>query len=412
MSPNDDSDDDPDTTGLDALTRNRYFFGKLMTPRDMHTEQAYHVGRSTMQARFVTGAGIVHGLGLGIGIEEAEPKKDGSLHVTIKPGLAVDPDGHQIVVDRKTTKPIRNADETDPDAAFALPDDDVLLYLARTDIEEEPVPVPGAESVPEGTEEYNRVRESFELRYREVDLESVSADAGLKVVPPVEYPRVPDLTDVDSSEDLNLAYARALNRLVDEYDGAFTEEAPDAAVVLVGALKQTRANEWEVVADTALPMPLPSVYSNDMLYAAVSRLALETRPVDRWLLRSVARNTRDSFARLDEAFETEPGEGITGVDDIIEAADDWLKDEIEKPDSGPREFLDMLDEIKKDQKDLSDEIEDLVSDEDDLDRFKNATDELETVLDGRPTPVRRDQLLHYAALQEVVNDTTTWLVED
>jgi len=81
--------------------RNRYFYGKLMTVKDFDTEQSYFNGKRWLINRLLFGTGVVCGLEV-----DVKPNKKG---ITIKPGVALDPQGREIVVSGQwSTDDVRN----------------------------------------------------------------------------------------------------------------------------------------------------------------------------------------------------------------------------------------------------------------------------------------------------------------
>jgi hypothetical protein len=68
--------------------RPRYFVGKLLTAEDLELEQSYHIERRRLLNRMLHGTGIVSGLGVVLGRQD----------VTVSPGLALDPEGREILI--------------------------------------------------------------------------------------------------------------------------------------------------------------------------------------------------------------------------------------------------------------------------------------------------------------------------
>jgi len=75
---------------LRSLQRPHYFNGQLLEEKDFRAEQAYHLNRVRDHARGLHTPGIVEGLDL--------ERKDGST-ILIRPGLAIDAAGREMVVD-------------------------------------------------------------------------------------------------------------------------------------------------------------------------------------------------------------------------------------------------------------------------------------------------------------------------
>ena len=83
-----------------TLTRNHYFAGKLMTAEDFEQEQSYGRTRHRRHNRLLHGVGIVSGLGVGL-----EPRTSGEdPAVVVSPGVAIGPDGEELVVCLQTTR--------------------------------------------------------------------------------------------------------------------------------------------------------------------------------------------------------------------------------------------------------------------------------------------------------------------
>ena len=159
-----------DACELTTSERNRYFHGKLMTARDMAAEQTYHRRLFTRRSRYVTGYGVVDGLGA-----EVERVDDG-LAVTVEPGYAIDCCGRPVVVAKETT--VRIGTEEFPES------DRLGLFIEYAECVTESVPIPGSEDACERECAYNRVIETFDLRVEGVERDGRPA----KPVPPVDFP--------------------------------------------------------------------------------------------------------------------------------------------------------------------------------------------------------------------------------
>lgn len=77
--------------GLTPGRRPTYFEGRLLTADDLAAEQDYHVSRRRLVNRAVLGDGVVAGLGV-------EPAGTPGGPVVVRPGMAVDAWGREIVV--------------------------------------------------------------------------------------------------------------------------------------------------------------------------------------------------------------------------------------------------------------------------------------------------------------------------
>jgi hypothetical protein len=225
---------DKDDRRLRQFEKNNFFQGKLMTARDMETEQDYHSGRLQTLTRFVTGSGIVRGVEVS-SIEESETE----LEVTLEPGLIVDGYGRPIVIEHRTTK------------TLPLPSsDDIYLFLRYNESELESVPVPDVSGA--SSEEYmsNRRVESFELTYQES-------------LP--EFEQIPDFDiDIADNPDEDTAYRALANRYHQQFRTP-VEETEDPSV-FIGSFERTRDGAWIPGSDTVRRQ---LVHDNEMLYAAL-----------------------------------------------------------------------------------------------------------------------------------------------
>jgi hypothetical protein len=72
-----------------SLKRPNFFSGKLLTPADFKLEQQYFREKSKLHNRSLHGFGIVSGLNVALA----------SGHIVVEPGLALDCEGNELVVD-------------------------------------------------------------------------------------------------------------------------------------------------------------------------------------------------------------------------------------------------------------------------------------------------------------------------
>lgn len=119
---------------LQAPTRNRYFYGKLLDVYHLELEQRYFLEQRRMLNRLTVGYGVVCGL-------EVTLAADGK-GVVIAPGFAIDGLGREIVV----TEPIQLADPAKLTDDCGRPageatEDTVTLCLAYHECETEPTPM-------------------------------------------------------------------------------------------------------------------------------------------------------------------------------------------------------------------------------------------------------------------------------
>lgn len=230
--------DDP---SLSQFQKNRFFKGKLMTPRDMEAEQSYHAERLHTLNRHLNGKGIVRG----IEVQSVTESGDG-LDVTITPGLALDGHGRPVVVEQVTTKSI------------PLPADDTLyLYVEFAEAAMETIPVPDTEGAVDTDTAPNRAVESFTLTYRETPPESTQA------VPDVD---IPDL----QSGSFDPGTLREI--LADRHQQS-RPEFDDGVGVFIGGFESTPDGSW-VPLDDAPPRPV--VFDSDFLLGVLVEHVADT----------------------------------------------------------------------------------------------------------------------------------------
>ena len=161
---------------LHRLERNNYFTGKLLTPRDFITEQAYHAGTQRTTARSVLGTGSVCGLGVEPTLYlDEEPER---LDVTVTPGLAIDGCGRLAVVDEAVVEPF-----TLPVTADGEEVNDISVYVEWRECATESVPRTGIENACETECTPNRL-----VEYGEVTVVPGPPDATGAGVGEIDFP--------------------------------------------------------------------------------------------------------------------------------------------------------------------------------------------------------------------------------
>lgn len=135
-----------------ALTRNRYFSGRLLGAEDFQLEQDYFRERLRRHNRALHGTGIVCGLEVSV-----RPDGGGGDQIVVQPGFAITPQGEEIEV-------MCEASASLPQTGNQL---SVMLTLAERFTR--PVPALGDEQV-----QFARIEESFTLH-----LESTAGQDGI-----------------------------------------------------------------------------------------------------------------------------------------------------------------------------------------------------------------------------------------
>lgn len=415
--------------GLSTLERNRYFYGKLMTPRDMRDEQSYHRVRLDTLARFVAGTGIVAGLEA-TGLRERRGS-DGrrEIEVAVEPGVAVDGEGRLLVLDA-AVRP-----------EFDAPGEDVAEVHVRLGYGEEaaePVPTPDLGSaVAAGCEENRLVeRPAVTCEYLTAAEAAERRSAGLeKPVPAVDLdPSVLDGGDGASPGDPVVgALARAAV-------GSSGGRDSRGATVFLGAFERS-GGEWRPTGAERRPL----VYTNDALYAALVRHVLDgdrhgggggvprelrerierleadladarerlsageerLRTLERYTMDRTLEDMLDAFR--DVAAEFEGSVAGAAAEDLVSYVTEYV---YEHASFDPTTFHEVIAGAFEYQRQIRDEVRDEATGRS-FRRFDAAVDELAATLEevGEPgadeAPV---DVLRLALAQDRVDETARWLV--
>lgn len=146
------------TKGVHRLTKNNYFYSKLLTVEDMATEQAYHSGVQRTLSRFITDWGRVCGLNVDTDKITDDETGQESLVVTVSEGLALDRCGRLIVVGDEQRKTV-----TLPPTAGGSETDVVAVYVQYDECFTDPVPAAKMENACEEECKDNRIVEDAEV---------------------------------------------------------------------------------------------------------------------------------------------------------------------------------------------------------------------------------------------------------
>lgn len=154
------------------IERNRYFYGKLLTVRDFETEQKYAVNKRCLTNRLLSGTGVACGLGVTV---------DNDSTLIIGSGMALDYEGHEIVVEKPLLRKLNMIDGQENLGESK----DAWLCLHYNEEEVEPVNAAGGTL---GNRQYNMLREGYRL--------SVTA----------EHPDYVTLLTAQGRENVNVLY--------------------------------------------------------------------------------------------------------------------------------------------------------------------------------------------------------------
>jgi hypothetical protein len=170
--------DSPAAPGL-PVVRNRYFTGKYMTARDFRDEQEYFLARNRLHLKALHGWGVVCGLE----VEEHDADCRARGWVVVKPGIAVDCHGREIILPHATPVLLPTLPPDDHPSGYSAgggfdaetnqwepggPPDGIDFLFGIQYGEEcvEPVPVLVDEAGCRSRNTPNRIRERPEFRFR------------------------------------------------------------------------------------------------------------------------------------------------------------------------------------------------------------------------------------------------------
>jgi hypothetical protein len=137
---------------LKPFDRNRYFQGKLLMARDLEQEQTYFNSKRWLINRLLFGSGIACGLEVSVG-------GGTSPQLVVKPGVAIDVCGREVVIAAETEVKIADLKPAGPrDGTKSF-----RLCLEYEECKQEPIPAMKG-SACEQVCDFNRVREGFSFK--------------------------------------------------------------------------------------------------------------------------------------------------------------------------------------------------------------------------------------------------------
>jgi hypothetical protein len=83
-----------DKVSSSGVSRVRYFFGQLLTERELESEQSYHVQLRRLAQRETLGTGTV----VGLEVAAKHAGESAPRSVFVRPGFALDPDGRELIL--------------------------------------------------------------------------------------------------------------------------------------------------------------------------------------------------------------------------------------------------------------------------------------------------------------------------
>lgn len=138
--------------------RNNYYTGKLLSEKDFKTEQSYFNDKRSLLNVFTMGSGILYGLDV---VPTGTTKQEEDT-ISIKPGLAIDSCGREIVVPEIETRVLNKIDD--------FPEDEYIgsLYLCLESVEKH---IDESSAITDDRDEseeirYNRTLEGYRLVWK------------------------------------------------------------------------------------------------------------------------------------------------------------------------------------------------------------------------------------------------------
>ncbi|EMA35140.1 hypothetical protein [Halobiforma nitratireducens] len=368
---------------LSQFSKNRFFQGKLMTPRVMEIDRSYHAERLQTIARHVIGSGIVSGLE----VESIESAGDG-IEVTLTSGLALDGRGRPIVVEQTTTTTLPSVSA-----------DEIYLFIEYDEVAAETVPVPDTDGAVDDDTVPNRLVETFELTHRETPPETSSA--------PEEFD--PTAVDPDGG-DLDSVARKLANWYHEQY--RIGPDATDEPAVPLGGYERTPDGSWiEIDGETVRPHvydhetlaallvghltdtdnphetpvhepvdPNPDVADIETRLGAVEEslrdLERERNTLARYSLRKTIKDRARFFDRLSERIEAHHGESSRSAREIAQLSDAEIAD----GEAVREEYAQHLSTVLPSLIELGEQLEGVVT-ERSLERYLRAVSQLQSTLE-------------------------------
>lgn len=238
---------------LHSPRRNRYFYGKLLDADHFELETAYHNSKRWLLNRLVTGYGVVCGL-------DVKLAPDGK-GIVVRPGLAIDRHGREIIVPEKTPViPI-------PDHLLEPHEDDddehhiqVLLCYHECPVEPAPVMVGGCNE-PEPCEA-GVILERYRVELREGCVPKTGAEL-----------RIPDIIKGGEFRRCDFDYDRLVEIVSEECPSCPSDPCIPLAEIRVDTDDDGHCRCHQEGIDITVR---PIVFSNDLLFQLLLSMMVET----------------------------------------------------------------------------------------------------------------------------------------
>ena len=139
---------------LEEALRNLYFYGQLVTARDLNDSQSYLLGKIKNICHALHGPGIVHGLD----VTSVATEGQANVTVALKAGVAIDGFGRDVIV----PEDVENV-AVEIDRGTARGSAYLVVYLERDECSTEKVPAYANRSPCEASCCYSRVKEGYRV---------------------------------------------------------------------------------------------------------------------------------------------------------------------------------------------------------------------------------------------------------
>ncbi|MEZ5351533.1 MAG: hypothetical protein R2762_02770 [Bryobacteraceae bacterium] len=234
--------------GLKSFSRPRYFYGQLLDVRHFESEQDYFKRKIWMLNRMVSGYGVVCGLDVQVGADDHS--------VIVKPGLALDKCGREIVVhcdsNAVTIEPMPADNDGDKkEQARHCEDEWVHLAICYEECKTSPEPVMAGGCDSSERCSPGAIREGYELRVIPGKAPEISVDCDIP----------------------NLIKGNSVNyRALADWVSAPCESESETCITLAN-IRRGATVELSDIDISARPI----VYSLDLLWQLVVALTHETQ---------------------------------------------------------------------------------------------------------------------------------------
>jgi hypothetical protein len=145
---------DAGALALEEALRNFYFYGQLVTARDLNDAQRYLLDKIKSICHALHGPGVVHGLD----VTSVTADEQGNVSVALTAGVAIDGFGRDIIV----PEDVENV-AVDVEGKAAADDSRLLISLERDECSTEKVPAYANRSPCEASCCYSRVKEGYRV---------------------------------------------------------------------------------------------------------------------------------------------------------------------------------------------------------------------------------------------------------